>query len=134
MHLIIRRLDRSPVQVVGILLVLSGALLTCTGRLLDHKSHTAMNLLGSWEKITRSDCAAQYPAVIAFKENGLYTAEADAQARFHPVWDVGTFVVEADQARLSTSNDAVIAYKIREANGQLTFTSPDGCDITYRKR
>ena len=92
-----------------------------------------MNVQGRWKKITKSACSEAYPAIIDFKSNGLYNAEADAQAKQHPLWDVGTFTVDKDQVKLATSNDAVIAYKVKQTNTQLTFEAPDGCTITYQK-
>lgn len=92
-----------------------------------------MNLTGRWQKMTTTDCSTQYPAVIEFKENGLYSTESVPQAVVHPVWDVGTYVVENDTIRLSTSNDAVIPYRATQADRTLTLNDPQGCTITYQK-
>jgi hypothetical protein len=93
-----------------------------------------MNVLGRWKKITNSACSGQYPAVIDFKTNGLYSAEGDPQNPVHPIWDVGTFSLGPDEVSLSTANDAIIAYKATQANGQLTFQAPDGCVVVYKRQ
>lgn len=92
-----------------------------------------MNVLGRWKKITNSACSGLYPSVIDFKPNGLYSTESDPQTPIHPIWDVGTFSQSTNQVSLSTSNDAVIAYKASQANEQLTFQAPDGCVVTYKR-
>ena len=112
---------------------LAGLSAACSSRWADHQSTTTMNLVGRWKKTTHSACSAAYPALIEFKPNGLYAAEADPQATVHPLWDAGTFSTEARQAKLSTSYDAVVSYSITLTNGQLTFQAPDGCSISYQK-
>ena len=134
MYFFVRNPFSRLVQLALIFLPVGGELLLhCTSRLAEHKSTTAMNLPGRWKKITRSNCSAYYPAVIDFTANGLYTTEADSGATVHPIWDVGTFTVKPDQVSLSTANDAIVAYKTSQLNGQLTFHTPDGCTITYEK-
>ncbi|WP_080237060.1 hypothetical protein [Spirosoma rigui] len=92
-----------------------------------------MNVLGRWQKISDSTCSGQYPAVIDFKPDGLYSTESDPRSPVHPIWDVGTFSVDSNQVHLSTANDAIVAYKTTQAREQLTFQAPDGCVIAYRR-
>ena len=92
-----------------------------------------MNLTGHWQKSTDSTCSTKYPATIEFKANGLYTAQGDAQAQVHPVWDVGKFIVNQDTVRISTYTDAVVAYKASLDTDILTFQDPEGCTVAYRR-
>lgn len=90
-------------------------------------------LVGNWEKITRSTCSQVYPDTVQFQENGLYFGQKDPPGTFTQ-WDVGTFeVVDPKQIRISTANDAIVTYEFSLLNDVLTFIDPDGCEYNYHK-
>ncbi|MGQ0541657.1 MAG: hypothetical protein ACT4O9_07395 [Blastocatellia bacterium] len=89
-------------------------------------------LVGNWEKITDSECSRKYPDNIMFQENKLYFTQSDP-GKF-TYWDVGTYeITPAKNVKLSTANDAVIAYKFTISKNILTFVDPDGCEFKYRR-
>ena len=91
------------------------------------------SLVGSWKKATGSNCAEPYPAGLEFLADGTYRARNESSGDFS-IWDVGTFSVTPDGlARLSTANDAVVAYGVTLSDNLLTFVAPDDCQIAYRR-
>jgi hypothetical protein len=91
------------------------------------------NLVGSWQKITHSECSQFYPDRIQFQENGLYVVQKESPAIFSQ-WDVGRYErVDAEHIKLSTANDAVISYHLSTSDQGLKFTDPEGCEFEYRK-
>lgn len=95
---------------------------------------TAAALVGSWVKMTRSECSAAYPDRLRFAENGLYEGEKDPPGTF-TLWDVGTWeLVGTEQIRISTANDAVISYRLTQSGDTLRFVDPDGCEFEYRRQ
>lgn len=94
---------------------------------------TMAELVGGWIKITRSECSAPYPDRLRFAENGLYAGEKDPPGTF-TLWDAGTWqVAGVGQIRISTANDAVIAYRFTQSGDRLRFVDPDGCEFEYRR-
>ncbi len=92
-----------------------------------------IQLAGKWAKTTTSSCSRKYPAQIEFQARGLYTGTTDPPGEF-TWWDVGTWeAAGSGQVKLSTANDAVIAYKYSISGNVVTFADPDGCEFKYRK-
>jgi hypothetical protein len=90
-------------------------------------------LVGNWEKISRSACGEMYPDDIQFQENGLYFGHKDPPGTFTQ-WDVGTYeIVGSDRINLSTANDAIITYDFVISNGILTFVDFADCHVRYRR-
>ena len=83
-------------------------------------------LIGSWEKLTQSPCSQLYPQSLRFEATGNYYGQPALAGGF-TLWDVGTFeVAEPTRVKLSTANDAVVAYAFSLAQGVLTFTDAQG--------
>jgi len=94
---------------------------------LDRKS-----LLGAWVKLSRTDSARDYPAELLVLEDGTYRGRQAAGA--FAIWDVGTLeIAKGDDARISTANDEVVAYRATLSGDRLTFVAPDGTEIVYRR-
>jgi hypothetical protein len=90
-------------------------------------------LVGNWEKITRSTCCQIYPDSIQFQEGGLYFGQKYPPGTFTQ-WDVGTFeVVGPKQIKISIANDAIVVYDFSIFNDVLRFVDPDGCEFNYRR-
>jgi len=90
-------------------------------------------LIGTWEKSTQSACSQLYPQRLRFDDTGNYYGQPALAGGF-TLWDVGTFdVVEPTRVKLSTANDAVVAYAFSLSSGVLTFTDAQGCAVSYRK-
>lgn len=97
------------------------------------KKPSNMNIIGAWQKISKSNCSEKYPEKIKFDQNGIYYGEASQYATLHPVWDVGRFeLVKEGSVRISTSNDSRITYSVTLHGDILTFTDLDGCAIQYK--
>ena len=92
-----------------------------------------MNLTGNWIKISGKECTEKYPHRLSFEHNGLYRGEASSSAREHPVWDVGTYEVDVNSIRMSTSNDAVIDYQVKLEGTKLSIKDANGCTIEYKR-
>jgi hypothetical protein len=89
--------------------------------------------LGAWEKITASACSRPYPDRIDFQEQGLYFGHTEPPGTFTE-WDVGTYeIISSTEVKISTANDAVIAYTFSLSSDVLTFVDPDRCEFKYRK-
>jgi hypothetical protein len=87
---------------------------------------------GEWRKLPGAACAAQYPDIIQFRDNGLYSARNERDGA-HPVWDAGTYSVTAPgRIQISTANDAIIGYAFSLQGNVVTFRDPSGCEIQYR--
>ena len=87
---------------------------------------------GEWRKLSGSPCAAQYPDVIQFRDNGIYSARNEG-AGSHPIWDAGTYkVTGAGRIEISTANDAIVGYAYALEKNTVTFRDPSGCEIQYR--
>jgi hypothetical protein len=94
---------------------------------LDRKS-----LVGSWEKLSRTDSAREYPAELVVLEGGTYRGKQPPGA--FALWDVGTFeVAPDDKVRISTANDEVVAYSATLESERFTLVAPDGTEIVYRR-
>jgi hypothetical protein len=90
-------------------------------------------LVGIWEKFTSSTCSQVYPDTLQFQENGLYFGQKDPPGTFS-YWDVGTFeVLSPKQVKISTANDAIVAYDFSISQDVLTFKDADGCEFKYRR-
>ncbi len=89
------------------------------------------NWLGKWAKITTSDCAKNYPQQIDFNEKGLFNAQKSND--IYTLWDVGTYEMGQDTVKISTANDAIIAYNYKMVGDMLTFLDANGCEFIYKK-
>ena len=88
---------------------------------------------GAGKKSTRSTYSHPYPDTIQFREGGLYFGQKDPPGTFTQ-WDAGTFeVIDSEQIRVSTANDAIVAYGFSLSNNVLKFVDPDGCEFSYRR-
>jgi len=92
-----------------------------------------MNIVGKWEKATNTECSDRYPERIEFKANGIYYGKTSSNSEFHPIWDVGSFHWKGEFLSMSTSNDAVIDYKVLLKDDILSFQDMDGCRVEYKK-
>ena len=89
--------------------------------------------VGEWRKLPGSTCAAQYPDIIQFRDNGIYSARNETSSGSHPVWDAGTYnVTAAGRIEISTANDAIVGYAFSIEKNTVTFRDPAGCEIQYR--
>ena len=90
-------------------------------------------LIGSWQKVTNSQCSQMYPDRLEFQESGLYVGDQDAPGTFTH-WDAGTYeLVSPAQIRISTANDAMVTYSFAIANDVLSFVDPANCEFEYRR-
>lgn len=63
----------------------------------------------------------------------MYFGQKDPPGTFTQ-WDAGTFeVIDSEQIRVSTANDAIVAYGFSLSNNVLKFVDPDGCEFSYRR-
>lgn len=92
-----------------------------------------MNIIGEWMKVTVNDCGEKYPSRLTFDQNGFYRGEAAPGAADHPVWDVGTYEVNINSIRMSTSNDALIDYQAKVEENKLIFKDVEGCRVEYKR-
>ncbi len=89
-------------------------------------------LVGNWEKITDSECSQIYPDKLRFQEGNLYFGESDPSKFAY--WDVGTYEVASTQkVKISTANDAIVAYDFDISKNVLTFVDPNRCEFKYRR-
>ena len=73
------------------------------------------------------------PGQNRFREGGLYFGEKDPPGSF-TTWDAGTWEVSgAGQIKLSTANDAVIAYELKLNGADLMIIDKHNCEILYRR-
>lgn len=94
-----------------------------------------MELSGHWHKVTGDRCAEPYPDELELRPGGTYRGAKAPGSRSHPLWDVGTYAAEGEgTVRISTANDARIAYGVTLEGDTLTFTDPQGCRVQYRRR
>ena len=94
-------------------------------------SEAHSQIVGEWEKISRTACGEIYPDSIRFQENKLYFGRKDPPGTFTQ-WDVGTYeVVGPEQINISTANDAIVTYGFAISNDVLTFVDPAGCQFRY---
>src|SRR5215213_6843159 len=71
-------------------------------------SEAHSQIVGEWEKISRTACGEIYPDSIRFQKNNLYFGRKDPPGTFTQ-WDVGTYeVVGPEQINISTANDAIV--------------------------
>lgn len=89
--------------------------------------------IGTWRKEPGAACASTYPDTLDIRANDLYFGRNDTPGTF-AVWDSGTFeVLDAEQVRVSTANDARILYRYRFQAGALEFRDESGCQFRYRR-
>jgi hypothetical protein len=92
------------------------------------------DVIGHWEKTSKSACSEQYPDRLEFRGQGLYSGQRGPQGTYTH-WDAGTWEILSDtRIKLSTANDAVITYAVQLTGSVLRFTDPQSCQIEYRKR
>ena len=96
-------------------------------------STPTQQLVGNWEKLSRSKCSQIYPDKIQFQETGLYFGQMEKHGMFSQ-WDVGSFeVVSSNKIKISIANDAIITYEFSIQKDILTFIDQDGCEYKYCK-
>jgi hypothetical protein len=90
-------------------------------------------IVGSWEKTSRTACDEIYPDTIRFQENRLYFGLTDPPGTFTQ-WDVGTYeIIGSEQINISTANDAIVTYRFAISVDILTFVDADDCRFNYRR-
>jgi len=92
-----------------------------------------MSIQGNWKKISPGTDNGIYPETISFKENGLYEAQAAADAERHPIWDAGTYSITGNRLGISTSTDSIISYDIRLHDDILGIRTADGALLQYQR-
>ena len=95
-------------------------------------TQSSQQLVGTWEKITDSECSRKYPDRITFQEGKLYFAQSDPGT--FTFWDVGTYEATSPKSvKVSTANDALISYKFSISENIVSFVDPDGCEFKYQR-
>jgi len=90
-------------------------------------------IVGNWEKISRTACDEIYPDSIRFQDNRLYFGLKDPPGTFTQ-WDVGTYeIIGSERINISTANDAIVTYRFAISNDILTFVDPGDCRFRYRR-
>lgn len=90
-------------------------------------------LVGNWEKVSRSECSQAYPDSLHFQEGGLYFGQKDPPGTF-TLWDAGTYeIVDLEHIKISTANDAIVTYDFSITDDVLGFIDPDGCEFKYQR-
>jgi hypothetical protein len=90
-------------------------------------------LKGKWLKSSTAPCGHDYPDIMVFQDDGLYSGTMNTPGEFTR-WDVGTYsVASARQIKLSTANDALITYDVSLSGSALIVVDPDGCEVRYRR-
>jgi hypothetical protein len=93
----------------------------------------SISLLGRWRKRGGDACAAQYPAEIEFAA-ARFAGTKDPETQGFIIWDVGGYRVEsADVVMIQTASDAQVRYRYRAVGDVMTFTAPDGCNVSYER-
>jgi hypothetical protein len=91
-------------------------------------------LLGRWKKITDTKCSKIYPDDLEFMEMGMYIGKKAQETTMHPYWDAGTYqILNKDQVKISTANDAQVIYNFSITDSTLIFMSADKCEFKYRR-
>ena len=94
----------------------------------------AAELVGKWVKIEESECNEIYPDNIEFSDRGIYFASSNPAARYHPIWDAGSYEhLDPKQIKISTATDAEKKYQYSLAGNIVTFKDENGCEIKYRR-
>jgi hypothetical protein len=90
------------------------------------------DLLGTWRKITTSECAEKYPATISFSSGTYRGARGPGQGMVW--WDAGIYRLE-DPRRLvlSVATDELVTYDITVRGDQFDVIDADGCRLSYRR-
>ncbi len=90
-------------------------------------------LIGTWVRIDPATCGSIYPDAIRFEASGLYFGRKEPPGSF-TLWDAGTFeVVGGRSIKISTANDAIIAYGYAIEDDVLSFSDAQGCRFSYRR-
>ena len=93
-----------------------------------------MDLVGRWTKTTTSACGAIYPDELEFFDRGSYLGRKGADGQDFTLWDVGSYaLLDGGRVRISTANDAEIAYGVTIDGDRLTFTDDSGCRFEYQR-
>ena len=91
-----------------------------------------MSFVGSWSKISSTDCGRRYPDEIEFSET-RFSARKGPQQNF-VIWDVGGYeVLGDDEAMIQTAADEQVKYRFRLDGDTLTIVDADGCEFSYRR-
>jgi hypothetical protein len=98
----------------------------------NNDSSPKEKLLGRWKKITDTKCSKIYPDYLEFTDMGMYTGKREQETTVHPYWDAGTYqILNEDQVKISTANDAQVIYNFSIIDGTLIFMSADKCEFKY---
>ena len=91
-------------------------------------------IVGSWRKTTSSPRSERYPDRLELSGEGRVRGEAAADARVHPLWDVGGFEVTGNDAvAVSLSNGGRGVYRFSVSSDVLAFEDEEGCRFEYER-
>lgn len=91
------------------------------------------SLVGRWVKTSEQSCDRVYPRRLEFRDGGLYQGSGSEPGPI-PGWDRGTWDLAGPHTvRVSTLNDAIVAYEFDFDGGTLVFRDPGGCEFRYRR-
>ena len=96
-------------------------------------------IIGKWTKISKtvssqSECSSKYPDNIEFKSGGIYRGFKGIDKNEFTIWDVGSYkLLSKDQIKISTANDAQIAYTFSIKDNILYFLDKEKCQFQYQK-
>ena len=93
-----------------------------------------MQFKGKWKRVPGGGGNDAYPDEIEFNDQGLYFGRKGPDGRDFSTWDAGRYeVLGPARVKLSTANDAEITYPYAAADDTVTFTTPEGGKVRYRK-
>ena len=94
---------------------------------------TTPALVGNWILVPKDQKDIQdYPAHIEFREDGSYLVPMDNEV--FRQWQSGDYeVIDEETIKIQTANDAMVSYRCRLVEDQLTFTDETGIKVTYHR-
>ncbi|HSF49986.1 MAG TPA: hypothetical protein VLA74_04420 [Nitrososphaeraceae archaeon] len=91
-------------------------------------------IIGKWTKITNSECSNLYPDNLEFKERGIYRGFKGLDKKEFTIWDAGSYeIIDNNQMKISTANDAEILYNFSIHDNTLEFLDENRCKFRYQK-
>jgi hypothetical protein len=91
-------------------------------------------LIGLWIKVTKIKCCKLYPDELEFRQHDLYSGRKGEALREFTLWDSGEYQILSERwLKISTANDAEIAYRFTLSGDVLTFIDKSGCRFRYHR-
>lgn len=98
----------------------------------DESSRGPTELVGTWRKITTSECAEKYPATVSFSTGTYRGARGPGQGMVW--WDAGIYRLEEPRRLvLSVATDELVTYEIALGGDRFDVVDADGCRFSYRR-